>query len=130
MSGKISSAFGTRDDPFGGGKENHKGMDFALPKGHKVGANVGGTVIYAGFGQKGSGYGGYGNVVAVKDSNGNVHVYGHLDSVNVKVGQKVSGGVLLGGVGSTGQSTGNHLHYEVRKGGQLGNVLDPRNYLA
>lgn len=85
--------------------------------------------MFAGFGQKGSGYGGYGNVVAIKDSSGNVHVYGHLDSVSVKKGQKISSGVLLGKSGNTGRSTGAHLHYEVRKKGQLNNNINPRLYL-
>lgn len=114
------------------GKKNaqHQGVDIATPKGTAIGSNVKGKVIYAGFGKSGSGYGGYGNVVAVKDANGNVHMYAHLDSVNVKVGQSIDSGSLLGRSGSTGKSTGPHLHYEVRKGGQIGNNLNARSYLA
>lgn len=126
---RISSEFGTRKDPFTGKTANHQGIDLALPKGTEVGANISGTVVFAGFGQKGSGYGGYGYAVAVKDSSGNVHVYGHLDSVSVKKGQKISSGTLLGKSGSTGRSTDPHLHYEVRKKGQLNNNINPKIYL-
>lgn len=108
----------------------HEGTDIAIPKGGAVGANVTGTVVYAGYGAQGSGYGGYGNTVAVRDKDGNVHVYGHLDSVNVKQGQKISLNSLLGRAGNTGDSRGVHLHYEVRKGGQLHNTLNPRNYFG
>lgn len=104
-------------------------MDFGVPTGTAIGANVAGTVVYAGWGNKGTGYGGYGYAVGVKDANGHVHVYGHLSGVNVKVGQKVSLGTLLGKSGNTGQSKGAHLHYEVRKNGVLGNSLDPSFYL-
>jgi murein DD-endopeptidase MepM/ murein hydrolase activator NlpD len=130
MSTAVSSGLGNRSNPTGSGSQNHKGLDIAVGKGTPIGANVSGTVVYAGMGTKGSGYGGYGNSVAVKDSSGNVHLYAHLDSVNVKVGQRVNTGTLLGKSGNTGDSSGYHLHYEVRKNGQLGNVVNPSNYLG
>lgn len=129
---KISSGYGNRTDPYGkgkGGNEFHHGVDIATPKGTALGATVRGTVVYAGYGQKGSGYGGYGYAVAIRDHAGNVHVYGHLDSVSVKKGQTVKAGQLVGKTGNSGNSTGAHLHYEVRKGGQLKNTLNPMDYL-
>ncbi|MET3699342.1 peptidase M23-like protein [Bacillus oleivorans] len=126
---KVTSDWGKRNDPFTKEVRTHQGLDLALPKGTAVGSNISGEVIYAGMGKSGTGYGGYGNVVAIKDSNGNVHVFGHLDSVNVKKGQKISTGTLLGKSGNTGKSTGAHLHYEVRKNGELNNNLNPRKYL-
>jgi murein DD-endopeptidase MepM/ murein hydrolase activator NlpD len=125
----VTSRQGNRTDPITGQKNKpHNGMDIGTPKGTPIGANVSGTVVFAGVGSKKNGYNELGNAVAIKDANGNVHVYGHMDSVNVKSGQKVSSGVVLGKAGSTGKSTGPHLHYEVRKNGVYGNFLDPRNY--
>lgn len=98
-----------------------------MPKGAPVTATVGGTVVFADFGEKGSGYGGYGNTVAVKDANGNIHRYAHLDSIKVKLGQKVPPGALLGGAGSTGKSTGNHLDYGVTTAN--GSSIDPTAYI-
>jgi Peptidase family M23/Transglycosylase SLT domain len=105
----------------------HNGIDIAMPKGSTVGATTGGTVVYAQFGKTGSGYGGYGNVVVVKDANGNLHQYSHLDSINVKVGQQVNAGVKLGGAGSTGRSTGSHLDYMVKN--TSGKYIDPTGYI-
>lgn len=116
-----------RTDPFTGKQTMHKGIDIAMPKGAPIGATVGGKVVYAGFGQKGSGYGGYGNVVVVKDANGYLHQYSHLDSIGVKVGQTVSGGSLLGKAGSTGRSTGPHLDYVVKN--NKGNHIDPTGFV-
>ncbi len=113
---RITSNYGYRKDPFGSGKQVfHAGID--LVKSHRapIGAFVGGKVIYAGFGNKGTGLGGYGNVVLIKDSKGRGHLYAHLDSVSVKTGQSVKAGQTIGRQGKTGQVTGSHLHYEVRK---------------
>lgn len=106
----------------------HYGIDIAMPKGAPVGATTGGKVIYAQFGQKGSGYGGYGNVVVVRDAQGRTHQYSHLNSINVKVGQTVSAGALLGGAGSTGRSTGPHLDYIVKN--SKGNYLNPTSFIT
>lgn len=105
----------------------HNGIDIAMPKGATVGATTAGTVVYAQFGKTGSGYGGYGNVVVVKDANGNLHQYSHLDSINVRVGQQVNAGVKLGGAGSTGRSTGSHLDYMVKN--SAGKYVDPTGYI-
>ena len=130
----MSSNYGGREDPIEGGKESHKGLDLVAPKGSGVKSFVPGTVIFAGEGKKGTGLGGYGNVVVVQDSKGALHVYGHMNSVGVKKGDKVSQGTQLGGQGSSGQSTGDHLHYEVRtsngKNYGLGSNTDPSKYLS
>ena len=67
-----------------------------MPTGTKLSSNVQGTVVYSGWGKSGTGYGNYGNVVAIKDFSGKTHLFAHLDSVNVKVGQKINAGDLLG----------------------------------
>lgn len=126
---KVTSEYGNRKDPFSGKTANHGGTDIALPTGTKLSSNVQGTVVYSGWGKSGTGYGNYGNVVAIKDFKGNVHLYAHLEGVNVKNGQKVSAGDLIGTSGSSGKSTGPHLHYEVRKNGDLNSKMDPSPYL-
>jgi len=105
----------------------HNGVDIAMPKGTAIPSTSGGTIVYAQFGQKGSGYGGYGNVVVVRDNNGYLHQYSHLDSINVKVGQKVGSGALLGKAGSTGRSTGPHLDYIVKN--SKGSYVDPTPFI-
>lgn len=132
---KVSSNFGGRDDPFGKGSESHKGIDLVAPKGSGVSAFVPGKVVFAGEGKPGTGLGGYGNVVVVQDKNGVMHVYGHMNNVTVKKGDTVSQGSKLGGQGSSGKSTGDHLHYEVRadgKGGSYGygSHTDPNKYIS
>jgi Peptidase family M23 len=99
-----------------------------MPKGSSIGATVGGTVVYADFGKTGSGYGGYGNTVAVKDAFGNIHRYAHMDKINVKVGQKIDRGTIVGTAGSTGRSTGVHLDYGVKN--SKGAAVDPTPYLT
>ena len=112
---------GTFSSDFGGsravdGGHGHKGIDISGAAGTPISATVGGTVVYSGWGGAGSGYGGYGYCVAIKDENGYIHVYGHMQegSLGVGVGQKIPSGTRLGGIGNTGKSFGNHLHYEVR----------------
>lgn len=121
--GQITSGYGMRNGVM------HRGIDIAGSKGQTLASNVAGTVVFAGYGTKGSGYGGYGNVVAIKDSSGYVHVYGHLSKVLVKKGDKVSVGTKIGTLGSTGEASGVHLHYEIRKNGQLGNTINPISYV-
>ncbi|MGG3987528.1 phage tail tape measure protein [Bacillus smithii] len=121
--GQITSGYGMRNGVM------HRGIDIAGSRGQTLASNVAGTVVFAGLGTKGSGYGGYGNVVAIKDSNGYVHLYGHLSKVLVKKGDRVSVGTKIGALGSTGNSTGVHLHYEIRKNGQLGNTINPISYV-
>ncbi|MCB4805517.1 murein DD-endopeptidase MepM/ murein hydrolase activator NlpD [Methylobacterium brachiatum] len=116
-----SSNFGTRSDPFTGERRMHAGMDFRSPVGTVVHATASGRVITAGPS------GGYGNLVEVNHGNGLVTRYAHLSATGVSVGQAVPAGAVVGAVGSTGRSTGPHLHYETRLSG---NPLDPLRFLT
>jgi len=112
VSGTITSPFGWRSNPFGGSPEFHQGLDIAAPSGTTVLAAAGGTVILAQW------YGGYGNFILI-DHGGSVATgYGHLSAIYVSAGQAVQRGQAIGAVGSTGQSTGPHLHFEVRVKGK------------
>lgn len=136
---RVTSDFGWRPNPFTGkGKEWHTGVD--LVKSHKapIEAFADGKVKYAGEGKTGTGLGGYGNVVLIEDKNGRGHLYAHLDSVAVKTGASIKKGKVIGYQGTTGQSTGSHLHFEVRKktspshgweADRVNNCLDPAKYL-
>jgi len=107
--GKINNEFGFRRNPFGGRTyEFHAGMDIDGDRGDAVSATANGTVLKAGW------QGGYGNMVEIDHGNGLTTRYGHLSRVDVQVGESVIRGQLIGAVGSTGRSTGPHLHYEVR----------------
>ncbi|MCQ6547305.1 peptidoglycan DD-metalloendopeptidase family protein, partial [Bacillus wiedmannii] len=106
----------------------HKGIDFAAAKGTPIMASKSGTVEFAGFGISGQGFGGYGNVVVIKHGDGRWTLYGHMDSISTTVGAKVQQGQVIGKVGSTGESTGNHLHFEV-KNQFIGGQVDPKPYL-
>lgn len=123
----ITSEFGYRTDPFTGARTGHNGMDFAAPTGTPVRATTGGVVIKSGWGAYGSGYGGYGNVVAIQDMGGRVHIYGHNSGVNVREGSFVGAGSVIASSGSTGRSTGPHIHYEVRAGGS---AISPRGFIG
>lgn len=116
VSGSVTSRFGQR---WGRG---HKGIDIGAPKGTPVKAAAGGTVILSSYGYNG----GYGNYVILDNGSGVQTVYGHCTSLNVKVGQTVSQGQTIATVGSTGRSTGNHLHFEIRVNKVAQN---PQNYL-
>jgi murein DD-endopeptidase MepM/ murein hydrolase activator NlpD len=111
---KVTSSYGDRVSPITGKKEKHTGIDLA--KKHKSDINpfVAGEVIYAGEGKQGSGVGGFGNVVLIKDVNGYLHLYAHLDEVKVVKGAIVLEKDVIGTQGNTGKSAGSHLHYEVR----------------
>lgn len=120
VSGVISSRFGIRS------RDNHKGLDIAAPKGTAIKASASGTVIFSGYGSNTNGYSGYGNTVAIK-SNGSVTIlYAHCSALYVKTGQTVSQGQVIAAVGSTGISTGNHLHFEIRYNGK---AVNPQNYI-
>lgn len=112
---KITSPYGWRTHPITKLRAFHTGID--LVKKHKapIHAFAAGKVVHAKMGVSGSGFGGYGNVVAIEDANGHLHVYAHLDSCAVRVGHTVKKGQVIGYQGNTGQSTGSHLHYEIRK---------------
>lgn len=131
---RVTSPFGPRKDPIDGKQKEHTGID--LVKAHKapIFAFMGGEVVHARMGQDGTGFGGFGNVVAVKDERGALHCYAHLDSCSVRVGQKVAVGQEVGKQGTTGRSTGSHLHYEVRTNATpsygYGSHTDPGFYLS
>ena len=118
----VNSTFGYRGDPVRRGRvEFHPGIDFKGSRGDAVKSTADGIVIIAGWFQ------GYGKCVRIRHKNNLETLYGHLSRVNVKVGQMVNTGQVVGQVGSTGHSTGNHLHYEVRKNGK---PINPRNFLS
>lgn len=118
--GRLSSRFGGRRSPGGIGSTNHKGIDIAVPYGTPIYAADGGTVTYAGW------MSGYGYLVQIDHGNGYVTRYGHNSSLTVSVGQKVYKGQQIARAGSTGNSTGNHCHFEIRYNGVARN---PLNYL-
>lgn len=122
---RISSPFGYRRDPFTGGRRYHKGIDMAAPTGTPVRASRNGTIVFAGR------KGGYGKVVIIRHSGGEYDgyttYYAHLHRYVVRVGQKVARGAVIAYVGSTGRSTGPHLHFEVRR---RGTAIDPRKVRA
>lgn len=97
------------------GIHGYNGVDLGAPNGTPVYASAGGTVIVA---KNNGGYnGGYGNYIVIKHDNGTQTLYAHLSSVGISLGQTVEKGTRIGGVGNTGRSTGNHLHFEVRGAG-------------
>ena len=122
VSGEIdmSSGFGMRMDPFLRSPAMHTGLDMRGDTGDPVRATANGTVTIAGVN------GGYGKLVEVEHSNSLATRYGHLSSIDVKVGQTVKIGQVIGKIGSTGRSTGPHLHYETRVDGD---AVDPQKYL-
>ena len=107
--GKINNEFGFRRNPFGGRSyEFHAGMDIDGERGDSIMAPANGTIVKAGW------QGGYGNMIEIDHGNGLTTRYGHLSKLEVQVGDAVARGQLIGLVGSTGRSTGPHLHYELR----------------
>jgi murein DD-endopeptidase MepM/ murein hydrolase activator NlpD len=114
VGGYVSSKMGTRWGKF------HKGIDIARPSSYTIKAADNGVVVEAGWD------GGYGKKIVINHNNGLKTVYAHLSSINVRVGQTVEKGQKIGVMGSTGHSTGTHLHFEVHKNGRLQN---PLNYL-
>ena len=120
--GTITSTFGHRENPFSGeGVETHKGVDIRAAWGSPVKAMAKGEVEFAGL------RGGFGNCIMLKHGNGFETLYGHLSKILVSVGEKIEIGQQIGNVGSTGRSTGPHLHYEVHKNGEK---IDPKNFLT
>jgi murein DD-endopeptidase MepM/ murein hydrolase activator NlpD len=114
----LTSFFGYRSDPFNSAHaEFHPGIDFKGNRGDEARCTANGRVVSAGW------YGGYGNCVRIAHANNFETLYGHLSRITVKVGQEVTVGQKVGEIGSTGHSTGNHLHYEVRKDGKAVNPI-------
>jgi len=117
---RITSGFGYRHDPVTGGRRMHKGVDFAAGYGTPIYATADGVVIKAGWGT------GYGRVIEIKHAFGLQTRYAHLSKIRVKVGDRVSRGQRIGDMGSSGHSTGTHLHYEIRVGGK---AINPMIYI-
>ena len=117
ISGTVSSRFGAMSRIRSGA---HTGLDIAAPYGTKIKAAAPGKVVFAGY------KGAYGKMIAIDHGNGVMTYYGHCSSLIASVGQKVSQGTVIAAVGSTGNSTGNHLHLEIRVNGV---AYNPQNYL-
>lgn len=120
ISGVISSRYGIR------WRDNHKGLDIAAPKGTAIKAAAGGKVIFSGYGSGSNSYSGYGNIVVIQSTSSLVIRYGHCSALYVKTGETVVQGQVIAAVGSTGISTGNHLHFEIR---YKGTAVNPQNYI-
>jgi len=121
VAGAVTSGFGMRTFPLGGGDEFHAGVDIAVDTGTPVVATADGQVIKSGMA------GGYGNMVEIAHGNNLATVYGHNSRLAVSVGQNVKKGQVISYSGSTGESTGPHVHYEVRENGT---AIDPWKYLV
>ncbi len=120
--GEITDSFGGRRNPFGGGSyEFHSGQDINAERGAPVVSAAVGTVVFAGW------HGGYGQLITIDHGGGLTTRYAHLLKMEVAVGQQVTQGQLIGQVGSTGRSTGPHLHYEVRLNDE---AVNPRAYMS
>jgi murein DD-endopeptidase MepM/ murein hydrolase activator NlpD len=117
---EFTSGFGVRSDPFLGRPAMHTGLDFRAATGDPVRATANGKVASAGWS------GGYGRMVEIDHGNGLSTRYGHLSEIGVKVGDQIKIGQVIGEVGSTGRSTGPHLHYETRIDGE---AVDPQKFL-
>lgn len=115
--GTITSRFGANESIR---DHTHKGMDIASPNGTAIKAAADGTVTYAGW------LGGYGNLIILSHGNGIQTYYGHCSKLYASVGNVVKAGDIIAAVGSTGESTGNHLHFEIRKNGSQ---INPQKYL-
>lgn len=119
--GKINNEFGFRRNPFGGRTyEFHPGLDIDGEKGDQVIAPANGVIVKAGW------TGGYGNLIEVDHGNGLITRYGHLSKIEVQVGDLIQRGQEIGLIGSTGRSTGPHLHFEIRLGEK---AINPRRFL-
>jgi murein DD-endopeptidase MepM/ murein hydrolase activator NlpD len=122
VDGSVSSSFGDRTNPLTGlGAESHRGLDFSAPHGTIVKNTASGKVIFSGRN------GGYGNLVIVDHGQKYATYYGHLSEISVQKGQVIESNTVIGRVGSTGRSTGPHLHYEIRYNGE---ILNPIKFLT
>ena len=116
---RMASGYGWRIDPIYHTRRFHAGMDFTAPIGTDIYATGNGTIIAAGWQQ------GYGNCVQINHGYGYVTLYGHMSAIKVRIGQSIKRGDVIGLVGSTGKSTGPHVHYEVHYKGE---IMNPQNY--
>jgi murein DD-endopeptidase MepM/ murein hydrolase activator NlpD len=121
LDGPITSSFGIRSNPFGAsGRESHKGLDISAPIGRPVKCTAEGKVVFAGYS------GGYGNLVIISHGEEYQTYYGHLSEILVKEGQEVKASTFIGKVGSTGRSTGPHLHYEILRNNKK---INPKTFI-
>ena len=120
VEGRLSSAFGTRADPFTQKTRFHRGIDIAAPAGAPIRAAQSGTVVFNGH------LIGYGNTIILEHAGGYRTLYSHASRNLVKEGDLISAEQVIGEVGSSGRSTGTHLHFELQKGGER---IDPREFL-
>lgn len=118
--GDVTSRFGWRNSPFGWGSDWHPGIDIANSYGTPIAATADGQVVMSGW------YGGYGKCVQIDHGDGIVTLYGHNSEIVVRVGQMVKKGEVIAYMGSTGASTGSHVHYEIRVNGT---AVNPANFL-
>ncbi|MBF4582484.1 M23 family metallopeptidase [Curtobacterium sp. VKM Ac-2865] len=116
----VSSGFGPRPSPGGVGSTNHQGIDFAAAQDTRIHAVASGTVIFTGVS------GGYGNLTRIQHADGYVSYYGHQNHIDIAKGASVSAGQFIGRVGTTGDSTGNHLHLGVTLNGTF---IDPAPFI-
>jgi murein DD-endopeptidase MepM/ murein hydrolase activator NlpD len=121
VDGRVSSNFGMRNHPVHGGKKFHHGMDIAAPAGTEIYPYRGGRVVFSGDNR------GYGNMIIIDHGDGYVSRYAHNRVNLVRQGDQVDENTVIAEVGSTGISTGPHLHFEVR---QNGRPMDPAKVLA
>ena len=121
VAGPVTSPFGARTSPTTGAQEFHEGIDIGAARGTPIRAAASGTVTFAGQ------MSGYGNVVILQHAGGLQTRYAHQSAMSVAAGQTVAAGDVIGAVGSTGETTGPHLHFEVRLNGV---AVDPAPYLA
>ncbi len=115
---RVSSPFGLRSDPFTGKTSFHRGIDLAAKEGTIINSPVNSKVLFAGTLK------GYGNCIKLRTEDGKTFVFGHLKEIDVKEGETISKGMRIGEVGSTGRSTGPHLHFEIRD--KNNKAFDPR----
>lgn len=121
VKGKVSSQYGLRQDPIDGKVRHHNGMDIAVPEGTSVTSAESGKVVFSGYSS------GYGNCVIIEHGNGLTSLYAHNSLNLVKTGDTVEKGKNIALSGSTGRSTGPHLHFEVRKDGA---PVDPTRFIG
>nr|WP_246593561.1 M23 family metallopeptidase [Evansella tamaricis] len=119
--GRITSHFGNRADPFTRATSFHSGIDIAAPLNTPIYATADGIIISVGW------EGGYGRTIVIEHGDTYETLYAHLNEIYISVGDEVEKGDLIGGMGTTGRSTGVHLHYEIRRNGSL---VDPYPYMT
>jgi murein DD-endopeptidase MepM/ murein hydrolase activator NlpD len=115
--GYMTSGYGRRRSPFHDRLVQHRGVDYGVPRGSPIYATADGVVVFSGW------RGSFGKTVIVDHGNGVMTVYAHASKLSVKVGDTITSGAIVGKVGSTGRSTGPHLHYEIWVNGRATNPL-------